>query len=732
MPYTAPSQSSPLADGLQNSTTALQPAAQPSEPVNAVPGRPRLPFSYSSTTYVRRHRRSPSVSKAVILPAVEASSLEVSRIHDVDPRSSVRQSPPPLTDATIPPGAVISPPESVANSSDDEEGEQKKKTTTMMKPSLDGLEEAIKSIQKEREISPADSTRIEQNGDSSGDVSPSTATPPQIPLRAPLSREAKKISHSRSSTETSIVVPGLPLSSSDDSDQENELQGAPPMVRKKSGELVRPALRPASAKRRPSSMPGTPTFAKAVHFDAQLEHIRHFLQLDRPLAVSAETSPTEDYEDDAEYPFGSGPRGPEFEWELRLPNFPRDPPARLHQVVRLERLFMSSDNKNLVGVVAVANLAFQKLVVARFTLDYWRTISEVTAEYNHDVRRKQAHDGYDRFNFSIKLADQANLESKTMFICVRYNIQGQEYWDNNSNLNYQVDFIKKPKAGIEKHSVPGVGPRHALPRSRNPSAPSVPRPRSMPPYFGDLVSAMDDYDPFRRPDTTAKRTDSSLRLSSSPPRDLISDPPPPRKSSSSRQAFGNRYDFGVSLSAAMQRKDTAQDRTVLSARARLDSASRQNERAKEESGPLTGKATPPTGLARNSAHSEFLKPSSIVSSKPHHESTTYRELVDKYCFYGSPKSPFSRSKRTETPSWEFAADGASGGSTASSSSSPRPSGYGEKSDSTVASSSTPRSQSPSAARSSSHASTPLKFSFPYQSLQTNIFSESSAPTAIHG
>ncbi|KAL1855088.1 hypothetical protein Plec18170_004504 [Paecilomyces lecythidis] len=634
MPYAAPSQSSPAADGLPNSPTDLQPVTQQqSEPVNGFPGRPRLPHSYSSTTYVRRHRRSPSVSKAIILPAVEASSVEASQTHDVDPRASVRQSPPPLSDATIPPGAVISPPESVANSSDEEEAGERKKT----KPTLAGLEEAIKSIQKQREISPVDSTGADENGGSSGEVSPSTPTPPKIPLQAPLSMEARKISHSRSSTETSIVVPPASLSSPEDSDQENGMQRAPPMVRKKSGELVRPALRPASAKRRPSSMPGTPTFAKAVHFDAQLEHIRHFLQLDKPLAVSTETSPIDDYDDSTEYPFGSGPREPEFEWELRLPNFPRDPSAR-QQPVRLERLFMSSDNKNLVGVVAVANLAFHKLVVARFTLDYWRTISEVTAEYNHDVRRKQAHDGYDRFNFSIKLADQANLESKTMFICIRYNVQGQEFWDNNSNLNYQVDFIKKPKARAEKHSVPGVGPRHALPRSRNPSAPSVPRPRSMPPYFGDLVSAMDSYDPFGQSNNAIKRTDSPLRLSSSPPRDLIADPPPPRKSSS-RQAFGNRYDFGASLSAVMQTKNAAQDRTVLSARARLDSASRQNEPTREESGPLTGKATSPTGQGSNSAHSEYLKPFSIVSSKPHHESTTYKELVDKYCFVSSQLSP---------------------------------------------------------------------------------------------
>lgn len=666
------------------------------------------------------------MSKAVVLPTVQAS-----RTQNIHPHSSLRQSPPPLSDATIPRGAIISPPESAANSSDEEDVAEKKTKT-----SLQRLDEAIKSIQKQREMSPVESTGVERDSGSSEEVSPLTHIQPEHPLRGPLSAEARKISHSRSSTESSIMVPEAISSSPEDSDHdENGLPHARSMVRKKSGELVRPALRPTSAKKRPSSMPGTPTFAKAVHFDAQLEHIRHFLQLDKPLAVSAETSPIEDYDDESEYPFSSegGSGGREFEWELRLANFPKDSYTRQHQPVRLERLFLSSDNKNLVGVVAVANIAFHKLVVARFTLDYWRTVSEVTAEYNQDVRRKQAHDGYDRFNFSIKLADQANLESKTMFICIRYNVQGQEFWDNNSTMNYQVDFVKKPKHGAEKHSVlGGVGPRTALPRSRNPSAASLPRPRSMPPSFGDFVSTIDSYDPFPRPDEITKRAaDPALR----PPReDLIPDAPK-RKNTTCKQAFSNRYSFGASLSAAMQTKNTAQDRTVLSAKARLDSASKQNEAAREESGPPTGKATHVTGLSNDATHSEYLKPSSIVSGKPHHESPTYKELVDKYCFYGSPKSPFSNTKRTAEPAgWNVAASGSDSGSR-SASTSAQPSGYGEKSDAAVASSSTPRHHSHSRSLSASRLASPtspLTFGFPYHSMQNNFFSESNAPTAIQG
>ena len=193
-------------------------------------------------------------------------------------------------------------------------------------------------------------------------------------------------------------------------------------------------------------MPGTPTYSKAVHFDSHLEHVRHFLQVDRPLAVSAGTSPVENYESDMEFPFGSDnsrSTAPAFEWEIRLANFPTDSNDRSGMPARVEKVFLSADNKTLIGVVAVHNLAFNKYVVTRFTLDYWKTTSEVVAEYNNDVRRKEANDGFDRFNFNIKLEDQANLESKTMFFCIRYNVNGQEFWDSNGNMNFQVDFVKK-------------------------------------------------------------------------------------------------------------------------------------------------------------------------------------------------------------------------------------------------------------------------------------------------
>ena len=117
-------------------------------------------------------------------------------------------------------------------------------------------------------------------------------------------------------------------------------------------------------------MPGTPTYSKAVHFDSHLEHVRHFLQVDRPLAVSAGSSPVEQYESETEFPFGSDEsdgrsREPPFEWEIKMSNFPyQDIDARKSLPVHVERIFLSSDNKNLIGSIAVQNLSFLKTVVS--------------------------------------------------------------------------------------------------------------------------------------------------------------------------------------------------------------------------------------------------------------------------------------------------------------------------------------------------------------------------------
>lgn len=95
--------------------------------------------------------------------------------------------------------------------------------------------------------------------------------------------------------------------------------------------------------------------------------------------------------------------------------------------MRVEQVVLSPDYKELIGTVAVANLAFNKTVIVRFTLDFWKTTSEVLAEYADDARRKQQYDGCGRFTFAIKIADLANLDERPVFFCIKYCVNDVEY-----------------------------------------------------------------------------------------------------------------------------------------------------------------------------------------------------------------------------------------------------------------------------------------------------------------
>jgi hypothetical protein len=564
MPYTPPSHRSPASSAPSSPDTSRRSSIHGAfSGPGGSPGWPTLPRSAS---YLTKHRRTPSLS-ASPSPSVRGPSLDMTPPDTSDVlksmiskhnTSSVRQSPPPVTDArSLPAGAIISPPDSQTSSEDEGAAGQNRGRQI---ENLKELKDAISAIPQHRQSSPNRNSKP-----SPGDL---LVFPKQISnlvgsaqgsLQLDTSHvKHKRISHARSNTDSNIMMSKSADASLTASDSEQDvLPKKPQMVRKKSGELVRPALRPASH-RRPSSMPGTPTFSKAVHFDSHLEHVRHFLQVDRPLAVSAGSSPNDNYESDTEYPFdeknsNKGVRTPPFEWELVMNNFPAETPLRKALPVRVERVWMSKDQKSLIGSIAVANLAFQKHVVCRFTFDYWKTTSEVGAEYLHEIRPKDTDVGHDRFQFNIKLSDMVNLESKTLFFCVRYNVGNLEYWDNNHNLNFQVDFRKKmlPQNGKRNFQGASSRPLNTLPRSNRRSHPSVaPRPKSMP-------GALDEFghgDIFDQPiHEYLGEAEPKIRLKSSKSTSALpSDNLANRLSAPSGLAFANRYDFGASLNAAKQ------------------------------------------------------------------------------------------------------------------------------------------------------------------------------------
>jgi hypothetical protein len=541
--------------------------------------------------------------------------MTASRGHGPSANGSLRPSPSPVNDLLIPSGAITTPPDS----SDDEERGRNI-------GDLKDLEEALQHINVMRSSSSQRNAAAE---------TPKNTQRPMTAARS-LSAEARKIAHSRSSSEIMLSKHNVEpldtnpiITSSDDSDAEDELRMKPPLLRKKSGELVKPALRPSSARRRYSSMPGTPTYSKAVHFNEDIEQVRHFLSVDRPIAVSAGSSPVETtYESENEYPFEEESRAKTPEWEIKLANFPTSETyERQAAPVRVERIFLASDNQTLVGNIACANISFHKLVVARFTLDYWKTTSEVVAEFNHDVRRKQKDDGYDRFNFNIKLADLANLESKTLLLCVRYQVNGQEFWDNNNAINYQVDFTKKTRQ--PSHSRRASSTMGAIPRSRH--SPTAPRPRSMPPAVVDDDFGHDFESKFEFGSSgriIGDSTKSTIRLKPKAKRATTFNDQSTRRAQGG-QAFSSRYDFGASLTAALS---TAQ--TALGDRSGLKADTKNVQKG------YFDRPVAATKVQSTAAPVPGTRPDTLSSDKPDLQSAEYNELIQKFCFVRSqPQYP---------------------------------------------------------------------------------------------
>ncbi|KAF1965598.1 hypothetical protein BU23DRAFT_21983 [Bimuria novae-zelandiae CBS 107.79] len=655
MPYTPPSQTRSPTTSKPNSPILSRTHSYADQLLHSSANvhRPSLPRSHSAS-YLVKHRRSSSSSTANNTAANGQTnggtpSTDAHQSRGPSAHGSLRQSPSPVNNSLVPAGAITTPPDS----SDDDEDRGRNIG------SLKELQEALQHIPVKRQGSP--------NRDGSMET-PVNSAASNTPAR-PLSANARKISHSRSSSEITLSThnvimstESLVISSSEGSDvEDDELRIKPPLLRKKSGELVKPALRPAS-RRRPSSMPGTPTYSKAVHFNEDIEQVRHFLQVDRPIAVSAGSSPVETYDSESEYPFYNQ-KETESEWEIKLANFPAaDSYERQTMPVRVERIFLASDNKTLVGTVACANIAFNKLVVARFTLDYWKTTSEVVADYNQDVRRKQKDDGYDRFNFNIKLADQANLESKTLLLCVRYQVNGQEFWDNNGSINYQVDFVKKAKPAPTRGS---SGTLRAIPRSRH--SPTGQRPRSMPAgsFDDDFSTEFGSKFAFGPSRAQIKETPStSIRLKPRSKRgSLYPDQATGRQPAG--QAFSTRYDFGASLSAALS---TAQ--SVLGERSGLTPNG-----ANKVSQDYFNKAAAPQVFA---APVPGTRPGGLSTEKPDLQSAEYNELIQKFCFFGTPSkgspnegTPTTKNSHTdEAIEYVLNAPLGSGSTTSSASNSP--------------------------------------------------------------
>ncbi|KAI7856981.1 putative phosphatase regulatory subunit-domain-containing protein, partial [Circinella umbellata] len=90
----------------------------------------------------------------------------------------------------------------------------------------------------------------------------------------------------------------------------------------------------------------------------------------------------------------------------------------------------SSSVPTIVGTCHVANLAFEKNVMVRYTFDNWSTFTDINAIYCESM----AGSTIDRFNFEFKW-ENGYFDSSLQF-ALRYSVNDTEFWDNNNGNNY--------------------------------------------------------------------------------------------------------------------------------------------------------------------------------------------------------------------------------------------------------------------------------------------------------
>ncbi|KAH8094708.1 putative phosphatase regulatory subunit-domain-containing protein [Cristinia sonorae] len=260
---------------------------------------------------------------------------------------------------------------------------------------------------------------------------------------------------------------------------------------------------------RAQSAPSTPSAHKNVHFaENGLESVRVFNRTGKPMSVSKPSGDETETETEAEnstaersmasFPFPSQSSSslglslssssqnivheidPSPNMTSPIPASNPPPYANVHlETVTLPR----TRPPTLRGTVLVRNIAYEKNVAVRFTLDDWQTTSEVACKHvvslpglpppfpRQELKRDDS-DGdlasrivsgkvhevsWDRFSFTIRLEDyEAKLAERKLFLVARYNYPGGESWDNNNHQNYRIGFRRSTSTSPLATPVPAA------------------------------------------------------------------------------------------------------------------------------------------------------------------------------------------------------------------------------------------------------------------------------------
>lgn len=104
--------------------------------------------------------------------------------------------------------------------------------------------------------------------------------------------------------------------------------------------------------------------------------------------------------------------------------------------VSLETCLVTSSS--IDGVIRVANIAYEKRVSIRYTMNGWLAFTDVPASYIHGSSTGST----DQFRFSIMLPNNFGIVNNAVEFSVRYEAGSggdSVFWDSNYGANYRVE-----------------------------------------------------------------------------------------------------------------------------------------------------------------------------------------------------------------------------------------------------------------------------------------------------
>ncbi|KAM8961270.1 protein phosphatase 1 regulatory subunit 3E [Pelodytes ibericus] len=93
----------------------------------------------------------------------------------------------------------------------------------------------------------------------------------------------------------------------------------------------------------------------------------------------------------------------------------------------------------LWGSVRVLDLAYEKLVTVRYSLDGWQSHQDTHALYAARLcHGGSGHPGTDLFTFRLPLPPRDQQQASFLQFAIRYQVGHEEFWDNNGGKNYSL------------------------------------------------------------------------------------------------------------------------------------------------------------------------------------------------------------------------------------------------------------------------------------------------------